>query len=81
MIAVILFVLLSFGGEFGMSATFCILCAADGAENRNDFFKFDRKSQRWNLMVALGVVFLQASMTGTLTYARIRSQLPHQALV
>lgn len=77
MIALIMFVLLFFGGEFGMSANLRIMCAADGAEDMNDFFKFDWKSQGWNLMVALGAVFLQAAMTGTLTYAKIRSRLPH----
>ncbi len=57
MIALIMFVLLFFGGEFGMSANLRIMCAADGAEDMNDFFKFDWKSQGWNLMVALGAVF------------------------
>ncbi len=57
MIALIMFVLLYFGKEFGMSANLRIMCAADGAEDMSDFFKFDWKSQGWNLMVALGAVF------------------------
>jgi len=42
--------------NFGMSSnlrTFCTLC---GAGKRSDFFKFDWKSQQWNLVVALGVI-------------------------
>lgn len=57
MIALIMFILLFFGKEFGMSANLRIMCAADGADDLNDFFKFDWKSQGWNLMVALGAVF------------------------
>lgn len=57
MIALIMFVLLYFGKEFGMSANLRIMCAADGADDMSDFFKFDWKSQGWNLMVALGAVF------------------------
>lgn len=57
MIALIMFVLLFFGKEFGMSANLRIMCAADGADDLSDFFKFDWKSQGWNLMVALGAVF------------------------
>lgn len=57
MIVLIMFILLSFGKEFGMSANLRIMCAADGADDMSDFFKFDWKSQGWNLMVALGAVF------------------------
>ncbi len=57
MIALIMFILLFFGKEFGMSANFRVMCAADGAGDLADFFKFDWKSQGWNLLVALGAVF------------------------
>lgn len=57
MIAGIMFLLLFFGKEFGISANFRIMCAADGAGDLNDFFKFDWASQGWNLMVALGALF------------------------
>ncbi len=57
MIAFIMFLLLWFGKDFGMSANLRIMCAADGASDLNDFFKFDWPSQSWNLMVALGAVF------------------------
>jgi uncharacterized protein len=57
MIALIMFLLLWFGREFGMSANFRVMCAADGADEYADFFKFDWQSQGWNLMVALGALF------------------------
>ncbi|MBK7406600.1 MAG: YeeE/YedE family protein [Saprospirales bacterium] len=57
MIAITMFFLLWFGREFGISANFRVMCAADGADNFADFFKFDWASQGWNLMVALGAMF------------------------
>ncbi len=57
MIALIMFLLLWFGKDFGMSANLRIMCAADGADEYSDFFKFDWQSQGWNLMVALGAMF------------------------
>lgn len=57
MIALIMFLLLWFGKDFGMSANLRIMCAADGADEFSDFFKFDWPSQGWNLMVALGAMF------------------------
>ncbi|MCB0689600.1 MAG: YeeE/YedE family protein [Saprospiraceae bacterium] len=57
MIALILFLLLYFGKEFGISANFRVMCAADGADQYADFFKFDWQSQAWNLLVALGAMF------------------------
>ena len=57
MIATIMFILLYFGREFGISANFRTMCAADGAGDFADFFKFDWQSQGWNLMVALGSMF------------------------
>jgi uncharacterized membrane protein YedE/YeeE len=57
MITLIMFILLYFGKEFGISANLRIMCAADGADNVADFFKFDWSKQGWNLMVALGAMF------------------------
>lgn len=57
MIALIMFILLYFGKEFGISANFRVMCAADGAGDMSDFFKFDWQSQGWNLLVALGSMF------------------------
>lgn len=56
MIAVILFTLLFFGKEFGVSANFRILCAACGADKQCDFFDFDWKSQIWNLLFVAGAM-------------------------
>lgn len=57
MIALIMFILIYFGKEFGISANLRVMCAADGAGDFADFFKFDWSSQGWNLMVALGAMF------------------------
>lgn len=57
MITVIMFILLFFGKEFGISANFRTMCAADGAGEYASFFKFDWQSQGWNLLVALGALF------------------------
>lgn len=57
MIVLIMWMLLFFGKEFGMSANLRVMCAADGAGDMADFFKFDWQSQGWNLLVALGAVF------------------------
>jgi hypothetical protein len=57
MIALIMFILLIFGKEFGISANFRVMCAADGAGDYADFFQFDWSRQGWNLMVALGAMF------------------------
>ncbi len=57
MIAFIMFLLLFWGKEFGISANFRVMCAADGADDYASFFKFDWASQGWNLMVALGAMF------------------------
>lgn len=57
LLAMVMFVLLYFGHEFGISENFRLMCAADGADNMNEFFKIDWRSGEWNLLVALGAVF------------------------
>lgn len=57
MIALIMFLLLWFGKNFGISDNFRIMCAADGADKTNDFFNINWRDQEWNLLVALGAVF------------------------
>jgi uncharacterized membrane protein YedE/YeeE len=57
MIALIMFLLLWFGKNFGMSENFRVMCAADGADETNEFFKINWREQEWNLLVALGAVF------------------------
>ena len=56
MIALVMFLLLWTGKSFGMSSNLRTFCAALGAGKRVSFFAFDWKTQRWNLMVALGAV-------------------------
>ena len=56
MIAFIMFLLLMVGKNFGMSANLRTICAVCGAGNKVNFFKFDWKSQKWNLVVVIGAV-------------------------
>ena len=56
LIALIMFFLLYFGKTFGMSSNLRTLCAIGGAGKRAEFFKFDWKNQRWNLVVVLGAI-------------------------
>ena len=44
------------GKNFGMSANLRTMCTICGAGNKADFFKFDWKSQKWNLIVIVGAV-------------------------
>ncbi|AWH73220.1 YeeE/YedE family protein [Dokdonia sp. Dokd-P16] len=55
-IAFIMFLLIMVGKNFGMSSNLRTMCTICGAGNKADFFKFDWKSQRWNLTVVLGAI-------------------------
>lgn len=57
LLAMIMFILLYFGHEFGISENFRLMCAADGADKMDDFFKINWQAGQWNLLVALGAVF------------------------
>lgn len=57
LLAFVMFILLYFGHEFGISENFRLMCAADGADQVNEFFKIDWTKGEWNLLVALGAVF------------------------
>jgi uncharacterized membrane protein YedE/YeeE len=57
LLAFVMFILLYFGHEFGISENFRLMCAADGADKMNEFFKIDWRTGEWNLLVALGAVF------------------------
>ncbi len=55
-IALTMLLLLLVGRNFGMSSnlrTFCTMC---GAGKSSEFFRFDWKAQRWNLVVVLGAI-------------------------
>ncbi|TVZ14739.1 YeeE/YedE family protein [Maribacter sp. MAR_2009_72] len=56
LIALTMFVLLYIGKQFGMSSNLRTMCSIGGAGKYSDFFKFDWKSQRWNLTVVLGSI-------------------------
>lgn len=55
-IALIMFLLLKAGGNFGVSSTLRSICAMGGAGKRIAFFNFDWQAQRWNLVFVLGAV-------------------------
>ena len=56
LIAVVMFLLLYFGQTFGMSSNLRTLCAMGGAYKFSEFFNFDWRSQKWNLVVVLGAI-------------------------
>ncbi len=56
LIGLVMFLLIYFGKTFGMSSNLRSLCAIGGAGKFSDFFKFDYKSQTWNLVVLLGAM-------------------------
>jgi len=56
MIALIMFLLIMVGKNFGMSSNLRTLCTICGAGGASDFFKFDWKTQKWNLVVVMGAI-------------------------
>lgn len=56
LIAIVMLILNYFGKVFGMSSNLRTLCTIAGADKFSDFFKFDWKSQRWNLAVVAGAM-------------------------
>ena len=56
LVALIMLSLIKLGKSFGFSSNFRTLCAALGAGKSCDFFDFDWKSQRWNLLFLLGTI-------------------------
>ncbi|MBP92839.1 hypothetical protein SAMN04487989_10185 [Bizionia echini] len=56
MIALVMFLLIMVDKRFGMSSNLRTLCSMAGAGKRTDFFNFDWKAQRWNLVVVIGAV-------------------------
>ncbi|WP_431472194.1 YeeE/YedE family protein [Nonlabens sp. SCSIO 43208] len=56
LIALVMFLLLFLGKQFGISANLRTKCAAFGAGKTSDFFDFDWKEERWNLMIVLGAI-------------------------
>lgn len=56
LIALTMFTLLFLGKQFGMSSNLRTMCSVGGAGKTADFFKIDRKKERWNLMVVVGAI-------------------------
>ena len=56
MIALIMFFLLYFGQSFGFSSNLRTICAAAGLGKKTPFFKFNWKSQTWNLVFLVGAI-------------------------
>ncbi|MGJ1322634.1 YeeE/YedE family protein [Sphingobacterium faecium] len=56
LIALIMFLLLKQGKDFGMSNNLRTMCSIAGAGKTSSFFRFDWKAQIWNLLVVLGTI-------------------------
>lgn len=56
LVGLIMLTLTVLGKNFGFSSNFRTLCSAMGAGASCDFFRFDWKSQRWNLLFLVGAV-------------------------
>ena len=56
LITLTMLVLIYIGRGFGMSSNLRTLCASLGAGKNCDFFSFDWKTQKWNLLVLLGTI-------------------------
>ncbi len=56
LIAFTMATLLLLGKRFGMSSNLRTLCTIAGGNKAAEFFRFDWKAQRWNLIVMIGAV-------------------------
>ncbi|MGF1534085.1 MAG: YeeE/YedE family protein [Bernardetiaceae bacterium] len=56
MVAIVMLLLLLMGNHFGVSATFRALCSLGGAGRCADFFRFDWRSQLWNIAFVMGAM-------------------------
>lgn len=56
MIVFVMFLLLLFGGEFGVSSNLRAMCSIGGAGKKHEFFNYDWRSQTWNLVFIGGAV-------------------------
>ncbi len=55
-LTLVMFLLLYFGGNFGMSANLRTMCSMAGGDKFSDFFKLDWKNKKWNLVFVLGAI-------------------------
>ncbi|MBT8229989.1 MAG: YeeE/YedE family protein [Bacteroidia bacterium] len=56
LIALVLFLMLIFGRNFGVSSNLRTACSMAGAGKFSDFFQIDVKDQVWNLTFVLGAI-------------------------
>ncbi|MEQ3656596.1 MAG: YeeE/YedE thiosulfate transporter family protein [Dokdonia sp.] len=56
LIALVMFMLLFLGKQFGLSANLRTTCAALGAGKAANFFKFRWQDERWNLTIVIGAI-------------------------
>lgn len=56
LIAFTMFLLLYFGQRFGISSSFRHICSATGIGKKHEYFNYDWKAQRWNLLFVLGTI-------------------------
>ena len=73
LIAVVMVLLLYFGGNLGVSANLRTMCSMLGADKHADFFKIKWKSYTWNLVFILG-----AALGGFLAVHFLKSDTPIQ---
>lgn len=56
LIALTMAILILLGKRFGMSSNLRTMCSMAGAGKTVEFFRFDWKAQRWNLIVMIGTI-------------------------
>ncbi|HSP82406.1 MAG TPA: YeeE/YedE thiosulfate transporter family protein [Gillisia sp.] len=56
LIALIMFLLIFIGKQFGMSSNLRTMCTLCGADKAADYFEFNWVEHRWNLIVVVGAV-------------------------
>ena len=54
LIALIMFLLIFMGKQFGMSSNLRTICSMCGADGKASFFDFNWRAQKWNLTVIVG---------------------------
>lgn len=55
-IALVMFLLIMLGKNFGMSSNLRTICTICGAGKHVSFFKFDWQTQKWNLIIVVGTI-------------------------
>ena len=56
LIALCMYLMFFFGKKFGVSSNLETVCAMSGAGRLVDFFKFDWRKNRWNLVFVIGLI-------------------------